>query len=80
MEAIRQIIRTPKNHVIRVHIPPHIPENELVEIIVIVGTQQPEFERKINALKSAVQDQLFLDDLEEVSQDFAAIDAEGWEE
>jgi len=42
MEAIRQITRTPKNHVIQVHIPQHIPENELVEIIMIVGTQQSE--------------------------------------
>jgi hypothetical protein len=38
MEAIKHITRTPKNHVIRVHIPQHVPENELVEIIVIVGT------------------------------------------
>lgn len=73
---MRQIIRTPKNHVIQIHISKHIPENELVEIIMIVRTQQTEFERKIHALKTAMQDQLFLDDLDEVSQDFATIDAE----
>ena len=34
MEAIKQIAHTPKNHEIRVKIPQHIPENELVEVIV----------------------------------------------
>ncbi len=38
METIKQMIRTPKNHVIRLNIPQHVPENAPVEIIMIVGT------------------------------------------
>jgi hypothetical protein len=79
MEAIKQIVRTPKNHEIRVKIPQHIPENELVEIIMIVRTQQTEFTQKINALKAAMRDELFLQDLQKVSQDFEVTDLEGWE-
>lgn len=44
MEAIRIITRVPKNHVIEVKIPEHIPENALVEIIVLFGFQQSEQE------------------------------------
>ncbi|GAK50540.1 hypothetical protein U14_01771 [Candidatus Moduliflexus flocculans] len=37
MEAVKQIMRTPKNHVVRINIPSYVPENVLVEIIVLVG-------------------------------------------
>lgn len=80
MQAIKQIVRTPKNHEIRVKIPQHIPENELVEVIVIgLGTQQTDFEQKINALKTAMSDKLFLSDLRNISKDFEAVDREEWE-
>ena len=79
MEATKQLVRTPKDHEIRVKIPQHVPENELVEIIVIFGTQQSEFEQKINNLKTAMSDQLFLNDLQGISQNFEAVDLEGWE-
>jgi hypothetical protein len=80
MEAIKQIVRTPKNHEIRVKIPQHIPENELVEVIVIgLGTQRTDFDQKINALKAAMRDKLFLSDLRNLSKDFEAVDREEWE-
>ena len=79
MEAIKQIIRTPKNHEILVKIPQHIPENELVEVIMIVGQYQTEFDQKINALKAAMNDPLFLSDLQTIAQDFEAVDLEAWE-
>jgi hypothetical protein len=63
MEAIKQIIRTPKNHEILVKIPQHIPENELVEVIMLVEQRQSEFDQKIHALKTAMSDPLFLRDL-----------------
>ena len=79
MEAIKQIIRTPKNHEILVKIPQHIPENELVEVIMLVGQHQTEFNQKINVLKTAMSDPLFLSDLQTVAQDFEAVDLEAWE-
>ncbi len=80
MEAIRQIIKTPRNHEIRIKIPQHVPENDLVEIILIVMKKQHDFERKVNELKSAMNDELFLSDLEEVSAEFESIDLAEWEQ
>ena len=65
--------------VVQIKIPMHVPENELVEIIMIVGTQRTKFEQKINALKAAARDPLFIDDLQEISQDFEDVDLEDWD-
>lgn len=80
MEAIKQIIRTPQNHEVRIRIPQYIPENELVEIILIIKKQPDDFKRKINELKTAMNDELFLSDLREISEEFEKIDVEEWEE
>ena len=79
MEAIKQIVRTPRNHEVRIKIPQHVPENDLVEIILIVNKKQHDFERKINELKEAMSDELFLSDLAEVSEEFEKIDLVEWE-
>lgn len=69
MEAIKQMIRTPKNHTIQLNIPRHIPENELVEIIMLVRHPQSTFDDKISMLKSAMHDELFLSDLHDAAND-----------
>lgn len=79
MEAIKQVVRIPKNHEVRIKIPQYIPENELVEIILIIRKKTEDFKQKIDALKAAINDPLFLSDLKEVSQEFEAIDIEDWE-
>lgn len=40
MEAIKQIVRTPKNHKIQMNIPQSVPENTLIEVILLVSTPQ----------------------------------------
>jgi len=79
MEAIKQIVRTPRNHEVRIKIPQYVPENDLVEIILIVKKKQHDFDRKINELKGAMSDELFLSDLTEVSEEFEKIDLAEWE-
>jgi hypothetical protein len=79
MEAIKHMIRPPKDHTVQLHIPQHITENELVEVIMLVGTPQPTFNQKISLLKTAMRDELFLNDLYEVGTDFEAVDLEDWE-
>lgn len=79
MEAIKQIVKTPRNHEIRIKIPQHVPENDLVEIILILKKKEPDLERKVNELKSAINDELFLSDLKEVSAEFENIDLAEWE-
>jgi hypothetical protein len=75
MEAIKQIIRTPKNHEINIKIPEKIPENELLEIILILRRNQ-DYINKINELKDSSKDSLFMEDLDQVSRDFFHIDFE----
>lgn len=80
MEAIKHFVRAPQNHEVRIKIPQYIPENDLVEIILILRKKPGDFERKINELKTAMNDELFLSDLREVSEEFKKIDFEEWEE
>jgi len=80
MEAIKQIVKTPPSHEVCVKIPQYVPENDPVEIILILGKRPDDFQRKINELKIAMKDKLFLGDLKEVSDDFEKIDIEEWEE
>jgi len=80
MEAIKQIIRTPKNREVRIKIPNSVPENELVEVILIIKNKTKGFEKKVNELKAAMEDELFLNDLKEVADEFETIDTVDWEE
>ncbi len=79
MEAIKQIVRTPKNHEILIKIPDHVPENDLVEIIIFFRNKTEDYNNKINELKNAAQDKLFLDDLKMVSEDLKYVDLEEWQ-
>jgi predicted metal-dependent hydrolase len=79
MEAIKQVIRIPKNHEVRIKVPQHVPENELVEIIMIIRKKTEDYKQKIDELKAAMNDKLFLSDLKEVSEEFEAIDIEDWD-
>ena len=78
MEAIKQIVKIPKDHKIRIKIPKHIPENEMVEVILLIKNGQSSFKKKISELSKAMKDNLFLDDLRDISENFKAIDLEGW--
>jgi len=78
MEAIKQIVRIPKDHEIGIKIPQYVPENETVEVILIIKKRPDSFKQKIEELKEAVKDNLFLGDLIDVSEDFMAVDSEGW--
>ena len=79
MEAIRRTMKVPVNRELRITLPDHVSENQNVEVILLIGTEDNEKQRKIAMMKEAMSDQLFLDDLKEVSEDFAHLDTEDWE-
>ncbi len=79
MEAIKQIVRTPKNHEIRIKIPDHVQENDPVEVIIFFRKKTEDYNNKINELKNATQDSLFLSDSREVSEDLKYVDLEEWQ-
>ncbi len=78
MEAVKQIVRVPKNHEIKIKVPPELPENETKEVILITKKQE-NFKDKIRELKKAAKDNLFLEDLKEISEDFKIADSDGLE-
>ncbi len=80
MQAIKQIVRTPKNREIRIKIPDQVPENEPVEIILFFRKKPEDYDDKINEVKNAMQDKLFVSELREISQDFEDVDLQEWQE
>jgi hypothetical protein len=68
-----------KDREIRIKIPQKIPENEIAEVILIIRKKPDSFKQKIRELKEVMGDDLFLDDLKGISEDFKAVDLEGWE-
>jgi mannitol/fructose-specific phosphotransferase system IIA component (Ntr-type) len=78
LEAVKQILRIPRNHELKIKIPKDFPENETVEVILILNKRQDSFKQKIQELKEAVKDNRFMNDLREVSDDFNTVDSEGW--
>ncbi|KYC45950.1 MAG: hypothetical protein APG12_00485 [Candidatus Methanofastidiosum methylothiophilum] len=78
METVRQTIRVPKSHEVKIKIPDHIKENDAIEIVLISGLEDRK--RGLEELKKAIEDKLFLEDLNECIDDFKYVDAEGLEE
>lgn len=78
MEALKQTLKIPKDHELKIKIPQNIPENETVEVILIIENRLEKFRYKIDEMKKAVKDERFMGDLREVSKDFEAVDLEGW--
>ena len=79
MEAIRQIVRIPGNHEVKIKVPEHILEDELMEVIMLVKKRKRSFKDKIKDLKKAVRDPMYLEDMKYVNRDFEYVDQEGWE-
>lgn len=74
MKAIKKIVRIGKEREIKIQIPPFVAENQLIEVILIIEEEET---KKIDELKQAMSDKLFLEDLREIEQDFQYIDSEG---
>lgn len=55
MEAIKRIVRTPKNHEIRIKIPEHVLENEPVEVILFFKKKPEDYYKKIEELRSGTR-------------------------
>jgi hypothetical protein len=79
MEAIRQIVRIPEDHEIKIKIPQYLLKNEIVEVILIIKKRSDNFEQKIDELRDAMKDEFFLSDLNEISEDFGTVDLAGWD-
>jgi hypothetical protein len=50
-----------------------------MEVILLIKSKKRSFGDKMNQLKEAVKDPMFLADMNAVTQDFEYTDLEGWE-
>lgn len=74
MEAIRQIVRVPEDHEIKIKVLQYLLKDEIVEVILIIKKRSNDFEQKISQLRDAMKDEIFLSDLKEISEDFKEVD------
>ena len=72
MEAIRKFVRIPEDHRISIDIPFSIQTEQLVEVI-IIAKENYNRQSKIENLKMAMKDPMYLQDLEETNNDFKYI-------
>ncbi len=77
MEAIRQKVKIPKSREILIKIPQHIPENGIAEVIILLNQETKQ--SKLDKLKDAMTDTQFLNDLNDISEDFRTVDIAEWE-
>lgn len=77
LEAIRQFVRIPEDHKISIEIPSNIQAEQLVEVI-IIAKENYNRHSQIENLKMAMKDPMYLQDLEEINNDFKYIDGEEW--
>ncbi len=79
MTILKQDVRIPKNHEIKIKIPDDISENETVKVIIMKKDTSLSFKKKIKQIKNAINDKHFMNDLNETKDDFSSIDFEDWE-
>jgi hypothetical protein len=77
METIKQTVKVPENHELKIKIPSHIPTDEETEIVLHIKKKNTAYKAKIAELKKSKTDKLFLEDLQNDIDDFKAVDAEG---
>lgn len=78
MEAIRQIVKIPEDHEVKIKVPQYLLKGEIVEVILIIKKRANDFEQKISQLRDAMNDEVFLSDLKDISEDFKEVDLAGW--
>jgi hypothetical protein len=76
MQAIKQMVKIPKNHKLTIDIPDYIDTNQVGELILILK----ENKKRIKGLdiSQAMNDPLFLADLKKIKEDYKDIDSTGW--
>ena len=79
MTILKQDVRIPKNHEIKIKIPDDISENETVKVIIMKNDTSLSFKEKIKQMKKAINDKHFINDLNQTRDDFSTIDFEDWE-
>lgn len=78
MEAVKRLYTIPESRELTIKIPDYIPVNEKAEIILLFKISPDVRKKKIELMKQAMHDPLFLEDLNEIGDDFKHVDNESW--
>ena len=78
MEAIKYVVRIPEKREVTIIVPPHIKANQMAELILMVRERSGDYANKVQAMKAAEGDEIFLQDLKQIAADFQAVDAADW--
>jgi len=76
MQAIKQILDVPVNRELIIHLPDDATVHSQAEVIILYPTASDPVDNRLLTMKEAMNDPLFLADLQEVSDDFQHIDDE----
>lgn len=77
MEALRKVFKIPKNHKLTIDLPDNIDENQLIEVILIMRSDNSRIS-KIEDIKNAVKDKTYIKDMNEVLNDYQNVDMADW--
>jgi len=75
MNTLKKTLRIPKDRELRIKLPESFEIDKNV-VITVKEEEKNEFEEKINSIKEAVNDKLYMEDLKDVMDDFKYIDSE----
>lgn len=70
MEIIRQTVKIPKSHEVKIKVPDHFAEDELMEVILRVKRRKQSYKDKMEQMKQAIKDPMYLEDMKAVNRDF----------
>jgi hypothetical protein len=76
--TIREVVRVPKNRKITIDVPEEIPVDSAIEVNISIRGKRDEMKKKIELIKEAANDKLFLDDIQESMTYFKNVDSENW--
>lgn len=78
MQALRQIMEIPANRELVIRLPDETLAHDRAEVIILFKLRHDDDSDKMAAMREAMNDPLFLADMNEVMEDFRYADAEGW--
>jgi SepF-like predicted cell division protein (DUF552 family) len=76
MRAVRHVVTVPASRELRIQLPEDAAPHEEAEVIVLF--RRSSAADKLNAMREAANDELFLADLNEVAEDFRHADEDGY--
>lgn len=74
MRAVRHIVTVPASRELRIQLPEEATPHEEAEVIVLFRRSAVSADERLNAMREAARDELFLADLSETAEDFAHAD------